>query len=364
MQASACAAGANKVSCGQVLIRFSCPEEKLVKLWFSSLKYYETEEGVITTVSKHRNHAGPLLSRKRFIFMISLILLLGVSGVFATAGYVGWNLTHPVREQVGINPSAYNMDYEEVSFTSRSDGINLEGWLIRAEENNKTVIFAHGYSKNRLNDDVPILAIARQLVQSGCNVLMFDFRNAGLSGGNMTSVGQYEVRDLLGAVDYIVSKPDLNQEIVLYGFSMGAATSLLAGAREPAVAAVIADSPFADLKPYLTSNLSVWTGLPAIPFNQAFLIVVPLITGLQPEQVSPVSEISNFNDRPVLLIHGEADQDIPIKNSEELREKYPQARLVRVPGAAHVKSYETWGDRYMEEVLDFLNNSIPCPRVP
>jgi len=75
---------------------------------------------------------------------------------------------------------------------------------------------------------------------------------------------------LLGAVDYVKSKPELNQEIVLMGFSMGASTSILAAAREPAVSAVIADSPFADLKNYLNDKLSVWTELPSFPFNKAF----------------------------------------------------------------------------------------------
>lgn len=301
---------------------------------------------------------------KRLILIIALVLLLGTGGVFGTAGFVGWSLTHPVHQQVDTDPASYNMNYEDVAFVSRGDGINLKGWLIRAEDNRRTVIFAHGYRKNRLSDDVPILSIAQQLVQNGCNVLMFDFRNSGLSEGTMTSVGQYEVQDLLGAVDFISSQTDLSQETVLFGFSMGAATSLLAGAREPSVTAVIADSPFADLKPYLTKNLTVWTGLPSIPFNQAFLIVVPVLTGLHPEQVSPINEISHFNGRRVLLIHGDADQDIPIENSEMLQKQYPQACLVRVPGAAHVKSYETWGEKYIEEVLAFLNDSTLSRRGP
>lgn len=235
------------------------------------------------------------------------------------------------------------LSYEDVSFKSREDGLNIKGWLIKAPDNKKTVIFAHGYRKNRLQSDVPILSIAHALVNKGYNVLMFDFRNCGESEGNLTSVGQYEVRDLLGAVDFIKSRPELNQKIVLFGFSMGAATSILAGAQEPAVVAVIADSPFADLKNYLVENLSVWTNLPSIPFNQSFLIVVPHLTGLKAETVSPVKEVNDLNGRPLLLIHGEADTDIPIKNSELLQKAYPKARFLRVPGAKHVKAFATAG---------------------
>jgi dipeptidyl aminopeptidase/acylaminoacyl peptidase len=194
------------------------------------------------------------------------------------------------------------------------------------------------------------------LAKDGENTLsmMFDFRNSGESDGELTSVGQYEVQDLLGAVDYIKAQPGISQQIVLFGFSMGASTAIMAGAREPAVTAVIADAPFADLKTYLNANLSVWTELPSFPFNQAFFMVIPTLTGLQMESVSPIKEVNSLNGRPLLLIHGEGDVDIPVQNSESLLAVYPQGQLVRVPGAAHVKSYATDSGLYLRSVDEFL----------
>lgn len=286
------------------------------------------------------------------VFLLSLLTFLAVFGISAR---VGWQLTHPERKSVDQTPGEVGLAYEDVSFRSR-DGLNLRGWLISAPENRKTIIFAHGYRKNRLQEDLPALPLARTLVAEGYNVLMFDFRNCGESEGNVTSVGQFEVLDLLGAVDLVKSRPELDQDIVLFGFSMGAATSILAGARESAVAAVIADAPFADLKSYLTKNLSVWTKLPAFPFNQAFLMVVPPITGLKAETVSPLREVSGLGGRPLLLIHGEADTDIPIENSELLKSSYPQAKLLRVPEARHVNSFAVAGELYLQEVTGFLES--------
>jgi dipeptidyl aminopeptidase/acylaminoacyl peptidase len=283
------------------------------------------------------------------LFTLAVIAFLGISA------YVGWNLTHPARDKITSSPAAVGLAYEEVSFKSREDGLNLSGWLIKAPENEQTVIFAHGYRRNRLHDSVPFLPIARFLSDRGCNVLMFDFRNSGQSEGELTSVGQYEVRDLLGAVDFIKAQPGLNPQIVLMGYSMGAATSILAGAREPAVTAVIADAPFADLKNYLMVNLPVWSNLPAVPFNQAFLIIVPPLTGLKVDTVSPVKEVKNLNGRPLFLIHGEGDTAIPIENSELLQKAYPQARFWRVPKAEHCKSYAVAGDLYLQKVAEFLD---------
>lgn len=290
-----------------------------------------------------------------YLKILIVFIALAAAGVFGVSANVGWQLTHPVRQQIDTTPLAVGLPFEEVVFESRGDGLNLKGWFIPAQGSSKTVILAHGYRKNRLQDDVPGLPIAQALVAEGYNVLMFDFRNSGESEGDLTSIGQYEVRDLLGAVDFIKSKPEKAEQIDLLGFSMGASTAILAGAREPAITAVIADSPFADLQTYLDKNLSVWTELPSIPFNQAFFIVVPSLTGLKTEAVSPVNEINNLASRPLLLIHGEGDVDIPIENSEMLQKTYPKAELLRVPGAKHVKNYATDPGLYLSTVISFLN---------
>ena len=238
----------------------------------------------------------------RLFLLLAIVIGVFIAGI---SGYVGWDLTHPPRKALQTTPTAVGLSYESVSFVSRQDGMALQGWLIRAPENRLTVIGSHGYGQNRAQEDVPLLPLAKVLVEHGMNVLLFDYRNSGESAGSLTSVGQYEVRDLLGAVDYVHSRQELNPQVVLLGFSMGAATAIMAGAEEPTIAAVIADAPFADLTHYLEANFSVWTGLPAVPFNRTILAVTPVLTGLQPEKVSPVQVVQKFGGRPLLLIHGE-----------------------------------------------------------
>lgn len=283
----------------------------------------------------------------RFFLLVCII-------VCAISVYVGWGLTHPVRQKIDTTPEAAGLQFETVNFTSRNDALKLEGWLIKAPENKQTILFAHGYGKNRLQNDVPLLPIAKALVNQGFNVVMFDFRNSGASEGNLTSLGQYEVQDLLGAVDFVRERSDLNQKITLFGFSMGAAVAIMAAAEEPLVSAVVSDSPYADLTIYLEKNLSVWTNLPAAPFNQSILLLVPPLTGIAVEKVSPAQAVKKLDGRPLLLIHGEADIDVPLENSEILQKTYPEATLVRVPGAKHVKSFSMDERRYLLEVTGFL----------
>jgi len=292
----------------------------------------------------------------KLVKTVLVLLAFTIAIVYAISGYVGWSLTHPARQKLATTPAAVGLQYDDVVLFSRTDKLTLKGWLIKAPENKLTLICAHGYRQNRAQESVPLLPIVRTLADHGINVLMFDFRNSGESAGDITSVGQYEVRDLLGAVDFVHSQPELNQKIALLGFSMGAAVSILAGEQESTVAAVIADAPFADLTSYLEANFSVWTDLPPKPFNKTILDVLPVMTGLNPQAVSPIREVGKFAGRPLLLIHGEADADISIENSELLQQTYPDARLVRIPGAQHVKGFATDRELYLKEVLCFLDN--------
>ena len=144
-----------------------------------------------------------------------LLCILALGTVFALSAFIGWSLTHPDRRPVDSTPAAWGLAYEPVSFTSRIDNLLLQGWVIPAANSRLTVIAAHGYGRNRLQDDVPLLPIVQVLVSQGCNVVLFDFRNSGESAGTVTSIGQYEIRDLLGAVDFARSRPELNRPIIL-----------------------------------------------------------------------------------------------------------------------------------------------------
>jgi predicted alpha/beta-fold hydrolase len=190
---------------------------------------------------------------RKWLWFGGIFVFLLVAGCIALSIYVGWNLTHPERSLITETPAKYGLQYENISFQSRVDRLQMKGWYLPAKTpNGTTIIVAHGYKKNRLQDDVPVISLAGQLIDRGYSMLIFDFRNSGESEGDVTSVGQFEKNDLLGAVDWV--KKNTNQQIVLLGYSMGGATSLLAAAEETEVQAVISDSAFNNLTAYLKDN--------------------------------------------------------------------------------------------------------------
>lgn len=299
-----------------------------------------------------------------FIFLIAALLVIVITLV------VGFFLLRPPRALIQETPSD-KLAYEEVEFSSRADELKLKGWYFAAGDANSkstsnrsnnanlqdretTIILAHGYGANRLQEGVS-LELAEALLSQGYSVLLFDFRNSGESPGILTTLGDKEKQDLLGAVDFINKKTDPGHKIVLHGFSMGAAAAILAGAEEEKVKGVIADSPFADLKKYLNSNFTKWTRLPEIPFRFTVLNIVPPLAGIKPGRVSPGKVIKDYN-KPLLFIHGKSDELIPREETLKLAEQLPddRAEVRLIPDAGHVEGFFAARDDYLQAVLSYL----------
>lgn len=68
-----------------------------------------------------------------------------------------------------------------------------------------------------------------------------------MSGGEYISLGWFERDDVAIIVEYLRKNRRVST-IGLWGRSMGAATALLHGDRDPSIACMILDSPFANLK--------------------------------------------------------------------------------------------------------------------
>ncbi|QHN49170.1 alpha/beta fold hydrolase [Geobacillus stearothermophilus] len=299
----------------------------------------------------------PIASVRRIWLPLSMaIVLLGTLVCIGLSVYVGWQLTHKPREPITMTPKDYGMAYESATFTSKDGKTALEGWIIPPKGAAKmTVIFAHGYGNNRVQENVPFLPLAKRLVDDGYRVILFDFRASGESEGDMITIGVKEKDDLLGVIDY--AKRHYREPVALYGVSMGAATSILAAAEDQDVRGVIADSPFSDLESYLRANMPVWTHLPNVPFTYLILAIIPALADLDLGVSSPIHAVDRVAPRPILFIHSKNDRSIPYEESVKLYKTHPDVfRLWLTDKADHVKSFSLYSDEYVERVLVFLRS--------
>jgi fermentation-respiration switch protein FrsA (DUF1100 family) len=241
-----------------------------------------------------------------------------------------------------------------------SDGIRLAGWYIPAGDgsppNAPTVVLAHGEGGNKST----MLEYAT-LLHDRYNLLLFDFRNHGQSGGDQTTQGALEQLDLRAVVDWLqkAKKPD---SIAVLGVSMGGASALNDAITDHAVDAVILDSTYATLVGAVQARLEQ-QGYPlALPGAWASLLGALLRTGQDLSAGDPIQLITRL-DRPVLIIVGGRDHEIGPRDGQDLLAAArdgdaPSATLEVCADAGHGQPVETCRTDYSSWVLGFLDRNL------
>jgi len=285
------------------------------------------------------------------LILIVVIAILGISG------FLGHSMTKVERVPIEETPALLGLKYEDVSFSSRDDELTLRGWYLPAQNSEQVVIMVHGGEGHRADASIGMLDIASGLVEHGYNVLMFDLRGHGESDGNMMSAGYYEKKDVLGAIDYVKERGF--EHIGVLGFSMGAATALMATAENGDIDAVVADSSFADLKDMMAPEFSKRTKFPTF-FLPPLLFMVKLMYGVDFNAIKPVELVSKIAPRPVLFIHGELDEIVPLEHAYRLQQasENPQNQLWVVPDAEHVRAYVMQPEEYMKKITAFFDEVL------
>jgi len=282
---------------------------------------------------------------------LAVALVAATLGVAGIAWYAADHVIHPPRVPVTQTPADLGIPYERVTFSSL-DGVPLVGWWMPAPGASATVVFLHAYGASKQQS----LAVAPFLHAAGYNVLAFDFRAHGESGGTHTTLGVEETKDVEGAVGWLEARGGAGA-VALLGWSMGAATAINAAPRLPAVKAVVADSSFASLAAVAGRSLHQATNLPP-QVGDATILFASWMTGHAPGDDDP-ARAARDGQQPLLLIQGGKDALVPPDNGVALQEAAgSRAQLWVVPGAAHTDALRAGAAEYEGRVLSFLSQSL------
>ncbi len=207
---------------------------------------------------------------------------------------------------------------EDVRIRSRDPGVELAGWFIAAAHPDAPVVIViHG--RGACRRDPTALLPAGMLHRAGFGILMIDLREHGdstIEDGHFAA-GTTEHRDVLGAWDWLRREKHVRVDrIGLAGVSLGAATSLIAAGREPAVAAVWADSSYADLPEFVRDELGR-QGYPTF-LDVGMVVAGRILHGDDLIAVSPLDGVRSMSGRPLFITHGEADSVIDVRHGHEL----------------------------------------------
>lgn len=260
---------------------------------------------------------------------------------------------HRDRLPVGDLPLEAGLTGELVFFPS-ADGLRLAAWFFPGASG-AAVIVCHGIGMNRGEG----IEIARFLGRAGIGALLFDFRAHGESEGEATSLGYFEALDVIGGVEYLKQRVDVNPaRIGLLGVSLGGSAAILAAARCPEICAVVVDSTFTSVATMIQRQFRTFINLPAI--------FAPLVVWAGERQlkvkahlIEPIRAIPEISPRPVLIVHGTGDEMIDVQNGHDL---YLAARdpkeLWIVPDTAHAQALSTHPAEYERRVIAFFRRAF------
>ncbi|HYF90843.1 MAG TPA: alpha/beta hydrolase [Symbiobacteriaceae bacterium] len=262
-------------------------------------------------------------------------------------------MAYPPYRPLTESPADYGLPYEAVRFPSSPDGVMLEGWYIPGPDGSaRAVVLAHGFLNDRLIHGRG-LPIARALHDHGFSVVMFDLRGQGRSPGGPVTYGAREQWDVAGAVCF--ARRQGARQVAVVGYSVGAVAAILAAAADPGIAAVVADSAYADLHEYLIGEVRARSHL-GTRYAEYAVGIFRWITGIDDRTVSARDAVAQIAPRPVLLIQGGRDRVVPPANGPELLQATasPRAELWAVPAGRHTHSYEADRELYIDRITEFL----------
>lgn len=260
------------------------------------------------------------------LFLIRAGVALVVLGLLP-AGCVGL-FFYPSHEIV-LTPERLGLSHREVWFAS-ADGTRLHGWLLPAQgEPRGTVLHVHG---NAGNISSHVLQVA-WLPKAGFNVFVFDYRGYGRSQGEPTIQGLEE--DTRAALRTVLALPETDgRPVAVLGQSLGGviAVTALAGMPErQRVCLMVMEGAFAGYRRIVRDKLAgFWL---TWPWRE------PLSAGLS-GVVDPVDVIASLAPVPVLIIHGGADETVPVAHAYSL---YAAAQAPKslwiVPDVGHTQVF-------------------------
>lgn len=233
-------------------------------------------------------------------------------------------------------PSKWGFKYEDVSFLSK-DGTKLHGWFMPARGGaaKGTVVFSHGNAGSIGHH----LGFVMWMVEAHYNVLMYDYRGFGTSEGELDREGMVE--DVKGAFDYVASRPDVDAtKLVSYGHSLGGAKSVTALAEKQmkGIKAIVIDGAFASYQ------------------AMARLLGGQLGANLISDEFSPRDYIKKITGIPVLIVHGDLDQVVPLSQGKELFALANEPKtLFEVKGGHHGDSLSRDEGAYRQRMLKWLD---------
>lgn len=244
----------------------------------------------------------------------------------------------------------------QTELTLKNDGLKLKArYVTQPKQTSKTVIIAHGY----MSEGDSMGEFADYFYSLGYDVLVPDNRGHGKSEGDYIGFGWLDRLDYVKWIDQIIEKKGQNEEILLFGVSMGASTVMMTSGEKlpPQVKGIIADCGYDTVEHELEFQIKEMFNLPSFPLVPLTSLYTKMKVGYSFKEASAVDQLKK-NELPLLLIHGDKDDFVPTDFVYPLYEATQGPKeLVLFEGAGHAMSYSTDKEKYESTIENFLQKN-------
>ena len=237
------------------------------------------------------------------------------------------------------------------------DELKLVGELYIPSKNKPypALCICHGIPAVPYNPgDRGYVSLSQRFCAAGFLTLIFNFQGTGKSQGNLDMLGWS--RDLQAALDFLYSFEGIDKtHLCLLGSSGGAAVSVYTTAHDSRVSALAtcacpADFGFLGSKEQAISNIQHFRDIGVIRDEDFPPSAEEWLKGF--ETISPIRWIDKVSPRPLLLVHGDADEVVPVEHAHMLFQEAKEPKeLAIIPGAQHRLRLE---ETAMTTVLEWL----------
>lgn len=247
------------------------------------------------------------------------------------------------------------VEEKQVQITAK-DGLILNAGYYENAGSHKWAVVIHGYRSNHENAG----HFAQRYYDEGFQVLAPDLRACGESEGDFVGMGWLDRTDILSWTDWIIEQ-DPQAQIVLHGVSMGAATVMMTSGEDTsdAVKVFVEDCGYTNVWEVFASELKLRFGLPEFPIMYVSNFIASMRAGYQFDEASSLNQLAECT-KPMLFIHGTADDFIPFDMLDRLYEAKTDGEKEKIvaEGAGHGEACYLLGDEYWNRVFEFVGRYL------
>lgn len=286
------------------------------------------------------------------------VLLLTVAGSYYGIYHVApYAIIRPYRPPANdsvytIVPGQLGLHCERFTVAA-ADSIQLEAWFLPARSRPVygTILMLHGIGGVKEH----LLGGAAELTQQGFNVLLYDSRAHGHSTGRYCTYGYYEKYDVSKVLDVAIRRFGNIGPFAISGNSFGGAVALQAMAIEPRFVCGVVESTFAVLDEIVFDYQRQMLHIPFHFVAREALARACEIARFDARAVQPAQSAARVTC-PVLMIHGDADERIDIRNGRRIFAALasPQKQWLAIHNAGHENLAHIGGQHYDTTRLNFF----------